>query len=209
MSTAKTHPRTDQEGVRAATHNKLLTAALTLAGGGRIPSIAELAGVAGVSRATAYRYFNSRSDLVKAIMTESLGPMRSFEPTATDGDTRIRELFARTFPRFKEFEPQMRAALQLSMEHAALARAGALTEPPYRRGFRREILSRAAAPLESKLSPSAYRRLLLALSVIYGIEAYVVLKDIWEVDDATVESTASWMVDALLKAASLPDSEKG
>jgi len=190
---------------RATTHNRLLKAAIELAGGGRIPSIAELAAAAGVSRATAYRYFNSRSDLVKAIMTESLGPMRLFEPSAKDGDARIRELFDGTFPRFKEFEPQMRAALQLSMEHAALARTGALTEPPYRRGFRREILRRAAAPLEEKLGTVAFKRLLLALSIIYGIEAYVVLKDIWDVDDATVESTARWMVDALLKAVAQPE----
>ncbi len=200
MSIVNARPRADQELARATTHRKLLTAGITLAGGGRIPSIAELAAAAGVSRATAYRYFNSRSDLVKAIMTESLGPMRLFEPTAKDGEARIRELFAGTFPRFKEFEPQMRAALQLSMEHSALARAGALTEPPYRRGFRREILGRAAAPLEEKLGPVAFKRLLLALSIIYGIEAYVVLKDIWDADDATVESTARWMVDALLKA---------
>jgi len=205
LSRIDVRPRADQELARAATHKRLLKAAIDLAGGGRIPSIAELAAAAGVSRATAYRYFNSRSDLVKAIMTESLGPMRLFEPSAKDGDARIRELFDGTFPRFKEFEPQMRAALQLSMEHAALARAGALTEPPYRRGFRREILGRAAAPLEEKLGPSAFKRLLLGLSIVYGIEAYVVLKDIWDVDDATVESTARWMVDALLKAVAQPE----
>jgi hypothetical protein len=36
-----------------------------------------------------------------------------------------------TFPRFKEYEPQLRAALQLSPEHAAQERAGKLTEEPY------------------------------------------------------------------------------
>jgi AcrR family transcriptional regulator len=175
--------------------------ALAMAGAGAIPSIAALATEAGVSRATAYRYFRSRSELVEAIMTESLGPVRLFEPSASDGAARVRELFDRTFPRFKEFEPQMRAALQLSLEHAALAASGALAEPAYRRGFRRGILGRAAAPLAEPLGPDGFARLLRALSLIYGIEPYVVLKDVWGADDAEVEATARWVVEAILAKA--------
>ena len=44
-------------------------------------------------------------------------------------------------------------------------------------------------------------RLHRALSVVYGIEPYVILKDIWGLPDRDVERTALWMADALIDAA--------
>jgi hypothetical protein len=49
-------------------------------------------------------------------------------------------MFIQTFPRLKEYEPQLRAALRLSLEHAA--------QELYRRGHCIHILSHAAAPLK-------------------------------------------------------------
>ena len=40
-----------------------------------------------------------------------------------------------------------------------------------------------------------------ALSVIYGIEPWVVLKDIWGLHDREVERVALWMADAVIDAA--------
>ena len=113
----------------------------------------------------------------------------------------MRELFNRTFPLFKRFEPHMRAALQLALEHESLERAGLLEEEPYRRGHRRYILHRAAAPLAATLGPDAYERLLKALSLIYGIESYVVLRDIWGSSYRDVEAVARFMLEALIESA--------
>lgn len=190
-------------GARARTYRLLLDHAMALVRHGQLVSVAEVAASAGVSRATAYRYFPSRAQLITAIVEESLGPVRSFEPAAADGRARLQELFDRTFPRFKEFEPQLRAALQLSLEHWARARAGTLQEEPFRRGHRIKILERAAAPLRRALGEDRFNGLLRALSIIYGIEPYVVLKDIWDASDAEVEATARWMADALIRAAVL------
>ena len=52
------------------------------------------------------------------------GPVRRFESRKADGRERLQELFTKTFPRFRQFEPHMRAALQLSLEHWALERSG-------------------------------------------------------------------------------------
>jgi AcrR family transcriptional regulator len=174
---------------------------MTLVRRGRIPSVPELAVKARVSRATAYRYFPSRSKLVSAVVAEGLAPVRRYEPKATDGLGRVRELFNRTFPLFKRFEPHMRAALQLSLEHESLERAGLLEEEAYRRGHRRYILHRAAAPLAATLGPDAYDRLLKALSLIYGIESYVVLRDIWGSSYRDVEAVARFMLEALIESA--------
>lgn len=195
-------------GVRGRTYEQLLSCAMKLAQDGRLVTVAEVAAAAGVGRATAYRYFASRSRLIAAIIERSLGPtVRRFESSQVDGRARLQQLFVKTFPRFSEFEPHMRAALQVSLEHWALERSGRLNEEPYRRGHRVAILMRAAAPLKAQMSASNYRRLLCALSTIYGIEPYVVLKDIWACSNREVDRTARWMVDALVDAA-LKDKRK-
>ena len=113
----------------------------------------------------------------------------------------MHELFVQTFPRFTEFEPQMRAAAQLALEQWALERAGLLEEEPYRRGHRVRILEHALEPLAPTLPPAVRDRLHRALSVVYGIEPYMVLKDIWGLPDREVERIALWMADALIDAA--------
>ncbi len=168
---------------------------------GHVPSIAELAVRARVSRATAYRYFPSRSVLITAVVDTSLAPVRSWQSKKTEGHARVIEMFTTTFPSFKEFEPQLRAAVQLSLEQWALERAGLLEEEPYRRGHRVGILAHAVQPFEGRLRPRTLDRLKKALSVIYGIEPHMVLKDIWGVSDREVEAIALWMADALVNAA--------
>jgi AcrR family transcriptional regulator len=192
---------TPERGPRARTYRLLIAEAMALVRRGRIPSVAEVAVSAGVSRATAYRYFPSRSKLVTAVLEEALSPVRRYEPQAADGLHRLQELFAKTYPRFAEFEPQMRAALQLALEHESLERAGVLEEEPFRRGHRRYLLNRAAVPLKAQLGSRAYERLLKALSIVYGIEPYVVLKDIWGTNEREVEVISRWMLDALVETA--------
>ena len=55
-------------GHRGRVFRRLLDEAVRLVRRGRIPSVAEVAQSAGVSRATAYRYFPSRSKLVSAVI---------------------------------------------------------------------------------------------------------------------------------------------
>jgi hypothetical protein len=99
-----------------------------------------------VSRATTYRYFPEPQRARHRRRRRSLGPVRAFASNEADGRARVHELFVQTFPRFTEFEPQMRAAAQLALEQWALERAGLLEEEPYRRGHRVRILEHALAP---------------------------------------------------------------
>jgi len=63
------------------------------------------------------------------------------------------------------------------------------------------MLHRAAAPLATTLGAEGYDHLLKALSLIYGIESYVVLRDIWGSSYRDVEHVAQFMVEALIEAA--------
>ncbi len=195
-------PLPPERGVRAATFKLLLDTAMDIIQqSGHIPSVAEAAARSKVSRATAYRYFPSRSALITAVIDSSLGPVRKLASDNPSGRERVHELFVQTFPRFKEFEAQLRAAAQLSLEQWALERAGLLEEEPYRRGHRVRILQHAIEPLAPLMKPAMRDRLHHALSVVYGIEPYVILKDIWGMRDRDVERTALWMADALIDAA--------
>jgi AcrR family transcriptional regulator len=187
---------------KSATAKRLLETAMDIIGrDGHIPSVAQVAMRASVSRATAYRYLPSRSVLITAVIETSLGPVRTFASDNASGRARVRELFMQTFPRFSEFEPQLRAAAQLALEQSALERAGLLEEEPYRRGHRIRILKHALQPLEATMQPAVLHRLHRALSVVYGIEPYIILKDIWGLPDREVEDIALWMAEALVDAA--------
>ncbi len=195
-------PPVPERGARAQKHRLLLETAIALIQtAGHVPTVAEVAQRCGVSRATAYRYFPSRGALIVAVMDASLGPVRKFASRHPDGPSRVRDVFENTFPRFREYEAQMRAAVQLSLEHWAKERAGLLEEQPFKRGFRVRIMEDAIAPMAARLSPAHHVRLHQALTVIYGIETWVILKDIWGLSDRAVEKTALWMADALVNAA--------
>ena len=195
-------PSPPERGVKASTFRLLLDTAMELIReAGHVPSMADVAQRSGVSRATVYRYFPSRSGLIAAVMDASLGPVRNFASPHADGPSRVRDVFEQTFPLFQAFEAQMRAAVQLSLEQWAQERAGLLEEEPYKRGHRVRILGSAIAPLSDVLEPAAQMRLHQALTVVYGIETYMVLKDIWGLSDRAVEKVALWMADALVNAA--------
>jgi len=190
-----------QVGPRARTYRLLLAQAMEIAQSGHVPSVAQVAMQAGVSRATAYRYFPTRSTLVAAMVHHSLGPVRSWRGNSDDGRARVNELFDQTFPRFKEYEPQLRAALMIAVEHQLRERAGLLEEQPYRRGYRVGILEHAVEPLKRTLGPKGTERLIMALAMVYGIEPYVIWKDIFGANDRKVEAVARWMAQALVDAA--------
>jgi AcrR family transcriptional regulator len=202
LALASAEPIADPK--RKRTYRLLLLHAARLISEERIPSVAEVASKAGVSRATAYRYFPSRGKMVGAVVAQVLAPVREFRSEADDAAQRLREVFAKTIPLLVRFEPHWRAALQLSLEHHALERAGLLAEEPFRRGNRREILARAVQPLTQQLTKAQHDRLLRAVSLIYGIEPFVVLKDIWGCDDREVKATMNWVLDAIIATALPP-----
>jgi AcrR family transcriptional regulator len=193
-------PEAPTRGPRARTWKLLMEAASSLIEEGHTPTVAEVAKRAQVSRATAYRYFPTRSRLITAMVDTALGPVRSWSSSQGDGRARITELFESTFIRFKEFEPHMRAAAQLALEHQALERAGILEEEPYRRGHRIRILAHAVEPFSAQVPAKTIDRLQKALSIIYGIEPHIILKDIWGVKNKEVEAIVFWMVGALIEA---------
>ena len=74
----------------------------------------------------------------------------------------------------------------------ARGQAGTLgEEPQFKRGHRVDLLKDALAPLEGTLPPAEFDRLAQALSLVFGVEVLIVLKDIWGLDGQETQSVAN------------------
>jgi AcrR family transcriptional regulator len=188
-------------GARARTMRLMLETAIGLMQDGQNPSVSDVAEAAGVSRATSYRYFPSQAALVDAVIDVALGPILDWGPHSTDVNERVANLMEVSLQRIGEFEATFRAALKLSLDQWAKRKAGTLgTEVPFNRGHRVGLLQNVVAPLRGIASEQDLDRLAKGLSLIFGIEAFVVLKDIWKMEQDDVEQTINWIAQALISA---------
>ncbi|MFI0846017.1 TetR/AcrR family transcriptional regulator [Mesorhizobium sp. IMUNJ 23232] len=191
-----------ERGPRARTRRLMLETASRLMQSGVTPSVTEAAEAAGVSRATAYRYFPSQAALVQAVVDEGLGPILTWKSDAKDVETRVDDLIGTSLPRIEAYEATFKAALKLSLDQWARRQAGTLgDEPRFTRGHRVDLLKDAIAPLKGSLSGAQFERLAQALSLVFGVEVLIVLKDIWGLDGEETQSVARWAAAALVKAA--------
>jgi AcrR family transcriptional regulator len=182
--------------------NLMLETACRLMQQGETPSVSEVAEAAGVSRATAYRYFPSQTALVQAVVDEALGPILDWSSPSKDADARVADLLSSSMPRILEYEATFKAALKLSLDQWARRQAGTLgAEPPFKRGHRVDLLQAAIAPLRKTLSKRAFSRLAKALSLTYGLEVLIILKDLWGLEAEEVQEVAVWAGRALVKSA--------
>jgi AcrR family transcriptional regulator len=186
------------KGPRARTRKLMLDVASQMMRSGASPSVSEVAEQAGVSRSTAYRYFPTRAAMVQAVVGETLGPILEWQSDDTDPADRMASLIRETFPRISENESTFRAALRLSLEQHDAAEG--TDNKDFARGHRVELLDRVLAPLKNKCSPDEFKKLSQALSIIFGIENMIVLKDIWGADDKTTEEVAIWAARRLINA---------
>jgi AcrR family transcriptional regulator len=189
-------------GARARTMNLMLETACRLMQQGETPSVSEVAEAAGVSRATAYRYFPSQAALVQAVVNEALGPILGWSSRSDDASTRVTELLSSSMPRILEYESTFKAALKLSLDQWARRQAGTLgEEATFTRGHRVDLLQAAIAPLRKTLPPKAFSRLAKALSLTYGLEVLIILKDLWGLEAEEVQDVAIWAGRALVRSA--------
>lgn len=177
----------------------MLATAIELMQTGATPSVSDVAEAAEVSRATAYRYFPSQAALVQAVVDEALGPILKWSTDAEDAAARLESLLTFSLPRIDEFEATFRAALGLALQHWGREHAGTLgNEIPFRRGHRVALLEDALAPLRKEIPASKFRDLVHGLSLVFGVEALVVLKDICGLEAPAARKVVMRTASALL-----------
>jgi AcrR family transcriptional regulator len=172
---------------------------------GKIPSVADAAEAARVSRATAYRYFPTQSALIQEAVHTGLPT--TWEPDKRHADLtafadRVERAVAEMLTLAHDNEAVLRGVLLLSLQQWATIQAGdKLEEEQIRRGTGRiPAIQAALAPYRRTLSPAALRRLTIGLSLIVGAESLVVLRDIWDLDETEAKDVVRWIARTLTQA---------
>ena len=180
---------------KARTRDALVAATRDLLARGTEPTVADVAAAAGISRTTAYRYFPDQRALLLGAHPETLE--QSLLPADAPDDPQVRlDLVMQAFSRTTlEWEPQLRAALRLSLEPHT-------EQPLLRRGRAIGWIEDALAPLRTARPEVDVHRLAIAIRSATGIEALVWLTDIAGLSRPDAVELMNWSAQALLAAAS-------
>ncbi|MCD2173219.1 TetR/AcrR family transcriptional regulator [Rhizobium sp. C4] len=176
------------------TRGELLRAARALSEKGGQPTVAEAADHAGISRATAYRYFSNPDDMMREALLDAVASGISMDITGgalelNTAEERVAEVIKQVAAMVASNEPMFRSFLASS----------ATGKSPVKRGGRRIAwLTEALQPLEGELTKSQMRNLMAALSLLTGIETFIVFKDICGMNNKQIEETALWTAKVLL-----------
>ncbi len=184
-------------GQKAPTRAALLEAARELMRRGAEVTVTAAAEAAGISKATAYRYFSDPQALViEAVLDARVQPVEAILGDATDPRERVQLVRRFLFALVRDQEPQFRKFLASTQEFWLANGAGASV---VLRGRRRLPMYRTALePVADRLGPAALDRLVAMLAATSGMESFLPLKDICGLDPATADATAEALTDAIL-----------
>ncbi len=187
---------------KSRTRQALLDACRELLGRGLTPTVEEAAGHAGISRTTAYRYFPNQRALIVAAQPQLQPDTLLDEDAPTEVRARL-DAFMAAFTRYNlRWEPQLRAALRISLERTG--------ERPILRGGRAiGWIEQALAPLRDSDPHIDVHELAVAIRSATGIETLTWLRDIADQTDdeaeRTVRRTAAALLEAALRGETGPD----
>ncbi|GAB1514000.1 TetR/AcrR family transcriptional regulator [Actinophytocola sp. KF-1] len=175
------------------TRDALVEAARELVEAGATPTVEQAADAAGVSRTTAYRYFPNQERLLLAAMPVIDRTSLLDEDAPDDVAARLDLVVTEQTTILRRWEPQLRAALRLSLEQE--------TRPALRRGRAIGWFEDALAPLAGTHPHVDRHRLAIAIRAGCGIESWVWLVDVAGVSREEAVTLMRESAQALLTAA--------
>jgi AcrR family transcriptional regulator len=185
---------------KAKTRASLVQAAIALVGEEKTFTVADVADLAGVSRATAYNYFPTLDGLyAQAVLTfvsqfDEPDFAKKFSRTHDVGE-RAKMVVEASDTLVCDFEAQYRAMLRESLSSPSRQ------DVPPRPRYRTQWLEAAVAPLRHRLGKRGVQRLATTLSLTIGIEAHVTLRDVCRVSAAEARRVKLAAAEAIVQAA--------
>jgi AcrR family transcriptional regulator len=158
---------------KARTEAAMIAAARELLAEGITPTVEQAAERAGVSRATAYRYFVNQQLLLAAAHPETEASTLLPPDPPDDPVERVQLVAGELMRIIIDTEPELRAMLRFSLDPARAEQDLLL-----RKGRRIMWFEDALSPLRPALGPRRHRDLVLAVAAAVGIESFVWLTDI-------------------------------
>lgn len=187
--------RFERVNQKRRTRSELLRAARQIVEKGGHPSVADVADLAGISRATAYRYFSTPDEIIREAVLDGVADIISIEPAAAgaslkDAEARLDKLVSDIFHMILNNESVFRALLGNSVTGHTQVRRG---------GRRIPWLKEALSPLQGRVPSKRLDKLIHALSLVTGVEALIVMRDICEMEPKEAERILRWTARAILK----------
>jgi AcrR family transcriptional regulator len=173
MSMSISYRESGRTRQKARTEAAMVAAARELLAEGVTATVEQAAERAGVSRATAYRYFVNQQLLLAATHPETEASTLLPPESPQDPVERVALVAGEIMRIIIDTEPERRAMLRFSLDPA---RAG--QDLPLRKGRRIMWFEDALAPLRPALGTRRHRNLVLAVAAAVGIESFVWLTDI-------------------------------
>lgn len=186
---------------KARTRQAIVRAAGRLLASGTRPSLDEIADEAGVSRATAYRYFPGLDALLGEAAVDLLVPQTEDllgSHSSADPFERVALIDETLDKACREQEIPLRLMLARILERSA---SGEDLAAPLRQNRRIPMLEKALAPLEPRLGRDRIKRLAQALAMVVGAEGFLALNDVVGLDREQARHVRHWAIDALIAAA--------
>ena len=182
------------------TRRALLAAARTLLERQEPASVAAAAALADISKATAYRYFSTTDAIIREAVLD--GRWKSAEEVIGDAvevRERVQRVNAYLFQHTRNNEAAHRMFLSKALE--SWVAEGGKPKAQLRLGRRIPMYEQALAPVRASLAKPEFHKLVLSLAAASGIESYIALKDVCELDDATADDISATIITAILDRA--------
>jgi AcrR family transcriptional regulator len=201
-------PRQEKKGrdfsnVRRRTRGVMIEAVTRLVREGASPSVTEVADAAGVSRATAYRYFPTQESLLAEVIVPELERALAEEALPKDSESRFGAAFTTIWSSNVTHEAAYRTILRRSLERPpgkSVAHEEAEEARSIRAGRRVRWLRNALEPTREWMDEDNFERLVAAMCLCVGIESLVVLRDVCGLKAKEAEEVARWAAFTLLMA---------
>ncbi len=184
-------------GQKARTRAALLEAARKLMAESELVTVTSAADTAGISRATAYRYFSDPQTLtIEALLDSRMQSTAAILGDSTDPRERVQRVRRFLFQLTRDSEAQFRQYLARTME-LWLDGEGKSVEM-IRGGRRLPMYREALAPAAEELGADALERLVMMLAATSGMESYIALKDVCRLDDLAADAIAEAVTNTIL-----------
>jgi AcrR family transcriptional regulator len=195
-------PRANQ---KKRTRAAIIEAAAALLREGTLPTVADAAERALVSRATAYRYFPTQESLLLDVaqVEPLVAPVEALVASFSTDDVaqRLTDLIDTFMPILLGEEVIVRTAVRVYLD-TWLENRRSGQETPVRAGRRARWLEEALRPIQTQLGDAGWRRLRSVLSLTLGTEAVIAMRDVAGLEDnEEIVADLRWAARALLQAA--------
>src|ERR671917_764866 len=193
--------------VRRRTRRAMVEVAPRLVREGAALSATEVADAAGVSRATAYRYFPTQESLLAEVLVPDLEAALAAEALPDDLENR----FGAAFTSFWSLDVANEVALRTVLRRGLERPPGGSVEreevaSSIRAGRRVRWLRNALEPARERMDEESFERMVAAMCLCVGIESLVVLRDVCGLEAKEAEEVTRWAAFTLLRG-SLDESE--